>query len=155
MRLILQRVSKSSVRVDEAIVDEIGKGILCFIGIGREDTLEDVDYCCQRLLWPDNEDKAWKTSAISNGFEILIVSQFTLHGYFSGNKPNFHLAMAPKPAKELYDQFCCKVREMHTAKVAEGVFGANTEVSLTNDGPVTMTVDSKERKPSKTAISKA
>ncbi len=145
-------------------------------------------------MWPDEKGAAWKTSVASNGYEVLLISQFTLHGYFSGNKPDFHLAskyfslvshiyyrivesniwyivlVAPGPAKEYFDSFCNRVRTSHSSdKVAEGVFGAMMEVSLVriymytvyvveimesctsqvNDGPVTMNIDSKERKPSK------
>uniref|UniRef100_K3WUV9 D-aminoacyl-tRNA deacylase n=1 Tax=Globisporangium ultimum (strain ATCC 200006 / CBS 805.95 / DAOM BR144) TaxID=431595 RepID=K3WUV9_GLOUD len=154
MRVVLQRVTSASVRVEGEVVGQIGRGLLCLVGIGRDDTEEDAEFCCRRLLncriWPDAKDTPWKTSVLSNGFEVLLVSQFTLHGYFSGNKPDFHLSMAPTPAKEFFDKFCARVRAAHTAdKVAEGVFGAYMEVSLVNDGPITMTIDSKEKKAAK------
>ncbi|GLD95341.1 hypothetical protein PINS_up003985 [Pythium insidiosum] len=154
MRVVLQRVTGASVRVDGEVVGQIGKGLVCLVGITREDTEEDAEFCCRRLLnarlWPDEKDTAWKSSVVSNGYEVLLVSQFTLYGYFQGNKPDFHLAMAPAPAKEFYHAFCDRVRAAHSAdKVAEGVFGAMMEVSLVNDGPVTMTIDSRDRKGSK------
>ncbi|TMW62914.1 hypothetical protein Poli38472_005532 [Pythium oligandrum] len=154
MRVVLQRVTSGSVRVDGEIVGQIGKGLVCLVGIGRDDTEDDAEFCCRRLLnarlWPDDKGAAWKTSVASNGYEVLLVSQFTLHGYFAGNKPDFHLAMAPAPAKELFDSFCDRVRRTHVSdKVAEGVFGAMMEVALVNDGPVTMCIDSKDRKGTK------
>ncbi|RLN88403.1 hypothetical protein BBJ28_00004304 [Nothophytophthora sp. Chile5] len=95
-------------------------------------------------LWPDEADRPWRTSVKSNDLELLLVSQFTLHGYFSGNKPDFHLSsrfpihqfrqcrrLAPEPAKIFFDAFCERVRREHIPdKVAEGVFGAYMEVSI-------------------------
>ncbi|EGZ17147.1 hypothetical protein PHYSODRAFT_351116 [Phytophthora sojae] len=154
MKVLMQRVTSASVRVEGKVVGEIGKGLLCFVGIGHDDTEDDAEWCCRRLLnahlWPDESDRAWKTSLKSNGYEVLVVSQFTLHGQFAGNKPDFHLAMGPGPAKEFYDAFCDRVRREHVPeKVAEGVFGAYMEVSIVNDGPVTMQINSKDRKPAK------
>ncbi|KAJ0412818.1 hypothetical protein ATCC90586_002448 [Pythium insidiosum] len=179
MRVVLQRVTSASVRVDGEVVGQIGKGLVCLVGITRDDTEEDAEFCCRRLLglvclvgitrddteedaefccrrllnarlWEDDKGTSWKSSVISNGYEVLLVSQFTLYGFFQGNKPDFHLAMAPAPAKEFYHAFCDRVRAAHSAdKVAEGIFGAMMEVSLVNDGPVTMTIDSRDRKGSK------
>ncbi|KAJ0410357.1 hypothetical protein P43SY_002689 [Pythium insidiosum] len=154
MRVVLQRVTNASVRVDGEVVGQIGKGLVCLVGITRDDTEEDAEFCCRRLLnarlWEDEKGTSWKSSVISNGYEVLLVSQFTLYGFFQGNKPDFHLAMAPAPAKEFYHAFCDRVRAAHSAdKVAEGIFGAMMEVSLVNDGPVTMTIDSRDRKGSK------
>lgn len=130
MKVLMQRVTSASVRVEGKVVGEIGKGLLCFVGIGHDDTEDDAEWCCRRLLvqnrtvsqhgrplnypltnpnamppcgymltlfknahlWPDESDRAWKTSLKSNGYEVLVVSQFTLHGQFAGNKPDFHLA---------------------------------------------------------------
>ncbi|RLN44896.1 hypothetical protein BBJ29_001823 [Phytophthora kernoviae] len=154
MRVVMQRVTSASVRVEGEVVGKIGKGLLCLVGIGTDDTEEDSEFCCRRLLnarlWPDENERAWRTSVKSNDLEVLLVSQFTLHGYFSGNKPDFHLSMSPAKAKEFFDAFCDRVRREHdTEKVAEGVFGAYMEVSLVNDGPITMQIDSKNRKPTK------
>ncbi|RQM16431.1 hypothetical protein DD237_003359 [Peronospora effusa] len=154
MKVIMQRVTNASVRVEGEIVGHIGKGLLCFVGIGHEDTEEDAEWCCRRLLnarlWPEASGRAWKMSLKSHEYEVLLVSQFTLHGQFLGNKPDFHLSMKPEMAKEFYEAFCDRVRREYVAdKVAEGKFGAYMEVSIVNDGPVTMQIDSKDRKPTK------
>uniref|UniRef100_A0AAV1TNG8 D-aminoacyl-tRNA deacylase n=1 Tax=Peronospora matthiolae TaxID=2874970 RepID=A0AAV1TNG8_9STRA len=154
MRLVLQRVTSASVCVTGETVGQIGHGLLCFVGIGHDDTDEDAEWCCRRLLnarlWPDESGKPWKASIKSQGYEVLLVSQFTLHGQLVGNKPDFHLSMKPELAKQFYDAFCDRVRREYVAdKVADGKFGAWMEVSIVNDGPVTMQIDSKVRKPSK------
>ncbi|ETI45169.1 D-tyrosyl-tRNA(Tyr) deacylase [Phytophthora nicotianae CJ01A1] len=151
MKVVMQRVTSASVRVEGNVVGQIGKGLLCFVGIGHDDTEDDAEWCCRRLLnarlWPDEAERAWRKSLKDNDYEVLLVSQFTLHGQFAGNKPDFHLSMAPKPAKEFYDAFCDRVRREYIAdKVAEGEFGAYMEVSIVNDGPVTMQINSKDRK---------
>ncbi|DAZ94650.1 TPA: hypothetical protein N0F65_000930 [Lagenidium giganteum] len=150
MRVVLQRVTSGSVTVEGSVVGQIGRGLVCLVGIGRDDTEEDAEFCCRRLLnarlWPDAKGAQWKTSVLSNDLEVLLVSQFTLHGFFQGNKPDFHLSMSPGPAKEFFDQFVARVgREHKPEKVAQGVFGAYMEVALVNDGPVTMMIDSKDR----------
>ncbi|EEY61053.1 D-Tyr-tRNA(Tyr) deacylase [Phytophthora infestans T30-4] len=151
MKVVMQRVTSASVRVEGNVVGQIGNGLLCFVGIGHDDTEDDAEWCCRRLLnarlWPDEAERAWRKSLKDNDYEVLVVSQFTLHGQFAGNKPDFHLSMAPKPAKVFYDAFCDRVRRDYVAdKVAEGEFGAYMEVSIVNDGPVTMQINSKDRK---------
>ncbi|CAK4079046.1 unnamed protein product [Aphanomyces euteiches] len=151
MKLVIQRVTSGCVKVEEQVVGSIGKGLVCLVGIGKDDTEEDADWCCRRILnsrlWPNEAGRAWSTSALQNNYQVLMVSQFTLHGYLNGNKPDFHLAMSPEPAKALFDNLVQRVRDAHTApeQVQEGVFGAYMEVSLVNDGPVTLNLDSKVR----------
>ncbi|CAH0482690.1 unnamed protein product [Peronospora belbahrii] len=154
MKVIMQRVTSASVRVEGKTVGEIQKGLLCFLGIGNDDTEDDAEWCCRRLLnarlWPDESGKPWKRSVKSCEHDVLLVSQFTLHGQFAGNKPDFHLSMKHEPARKFYDAFCDRVRREYIAdKVAEGEFGAYMEVFIVNDGPVTMEINSKDRKPTK------
>ncbi|KDO35692.1 D-tyrosyl-tRNA(Tyr) deacylase [Saprolegnia parasitica CBS 223.65] len=152
MKLVIQRVTSGGVKVDGQTVGSISKGVVCLVGIGRDDTEDDAEWCCRRILnarlWPNDDGKAWMTSVLQNNYGVLMVSQFTLHGYMNGNKPDFHLSMAPEPAKELFDNLVARVRKAHVApeQVQEGVFGAYMEVSLVGDGPVTMNLDSKVRK---------
>ncbi|OQR84059.1 D-Tyr-tRNA(Tyr) deacylase [Achlya hypogyna] len=154
MKLVIQRVTSGGVKVDGQTVGSISKGVVCLVGIGRDDTEEDAEWCCRRILnarlWPSAEGKPWMTSVLQNNFQVLMVSQFTLHGYMNGNKPDFHLSsrLSPEPAKELFDNLVAKVRKAHTApeQVQEGVFGAYMEVDIAGDGPVTMNLDSKARK---------
>ncbi|TDH66695.1 hypothetical protein CCR75_001589 [Bremia lactucae] len=151
MKVMMQRVISACVRVEGEIVGEITQGLLCFVGIGHDDTEDDAEWCCRRLLnarlWPGESNRPWKTSLKDNGYEVLLVSQFTLHGQFAGNKPDFHLSMASTPARVFYDAFCKRVRCAYVnEKVAEGTFGAYMEVSIVNDGPVTMQLNSKDRK---------
>ncbi|KAI9912932.1 hypothetical protein PsorP6_005593 [Peronosclerospora sorghi] len=150
MKILLQRVTSAAVRVEDKVVGEIKKGVLCFVGIGCDDTEEDAAWCCRRLLnarlWPDDSGRAWKMSVRSKEYQVLLVSQFTLHAQFSGNKPDFHRSMKNEPAKKFYDEFCDRVRREYAAdKVAEGEFAAYMEVSIVNDGPVTMLIDSRAR----------
>ncbi|RLO01703.1 hypothetical protein DYB28_006856 [Aphanomyces astaci] len=152
MKLVVQRVTSGCVRVDEKAVGSISKGLVCLVGIGRDDTEDDAEWCCRRILnarlWPNEDGKPWMTSALQNNFQVLLVSQFTLHGYLAGNKPDFHLAMPPEPAKALFDNLVSRVRTAHASpeQVQEGVFGAYMEVSIVGDGPVTLNLDSKVRK---------
>ncbi|OQS02669.1 D-Tyr-tRNA(Tyr) deacylase [Thraustotheca clavata] len=152
MKLVMQRVTSGAVKVDGQTVGSISKGLVCLVGIGRDDTEEDAEWICRRILnsrlWPNAEGKPWMSSLLQNNFQVLMVSQFTLHGYMNGNKPDFHLSMSPEPAKVLFDNLVQRVRNAHNSpeQVQEGVFGAYMEVSIVNDGPVTMNLDSKSRK---------
>lgn len=132
MKLIVQRVSSAKVK-SKNIKNTIEKGIVCLIGIGRNDTQEDIEYCTRKLvncrIFEDENGKSWMNSVKSSNLELLLISQFTLFGYLSGNKLDFHLAMEPKRAKEMYNQFCTLVRK-ETPNVKEGEFGALMEVSL-------------------------
>ncbi|RHY04035.1 hypothetical protein DYB36_010231, partial [Aphanomyces astaci] len=89
MKLVVQRVTSGCVRVDEKAVGSISKGLVCLVGIGRDDTEDDAEWCCRRILnarlWPNDDGKPWMTSALQNNFQVLLVSQFTLHGYLAGN----------------------------------------------------------------------
>ncbi|RHX98533.1 hypothetical protein DYB25_012743, partial [Aphanomyces astaci] len=146
MKLVVQRVTSGCVRVDEKAVGSISKGLVCLVGIGRDDTEDDAEWCCRRILnarlWPNEDGKPWMTSALQNNFQVLLVSQFTLHGLM------IFFAVPPEPAKALFDNLVSRVRTAHASpeQVQEGVFGAYMEVSIVGDGPVTLNLDSKVRK---------
>ncbi len=151
MRLILQRVTSASVTVAREPVAAIGEGLMVLCGITAGDTPEDAKWCAAKLLslrlWPSAAGKPWAESAKSQGFEVLLVSQFTLHAILKGNKPDFHTSMAPDAAKPFFESFCAQVEQMHPGKVQQGIFGASMAVTLTNDGPVTITIDSETMSP--------
>ena len=170
MRVIIQRVTRASVSVGGEVVSSIGKGLLCLVGIGAGDTAAvDGAYLARKIvnarLWPKSgaaDAPAWSKSAKQNGYQVLLVSQFTLHGFLKGNKPDYHLSMPPAAARDLFAEFVALVEgEMYgwtrdkggkkiakpapsdpsQRQVLEGVFGAMMAVELVNDGPVTLQLD--------------
>lgn len=148
MRAIIQRVSKAKVEVDSKVTGEIGLGFLVLIGVEDADTEEDCDYLVRKIvnmrIFEDDQQKMNVSLKDADG-DILSISQFTLHANTKkGNRPSFVAAAKPDFANELYEQFNEKVRAQGI-KVETGVFGAHMEVSLVNDGPVTITLDSKNR----------
>ena len=149
MRVILQRVQEASVTVDEKIVGEIGSGLLLFVGIEDEDTDEDIEWLCGKIpkmrIFNDEEGKM-NHSVKDVGGGLLAVSQFTLHASVKkGNRPSFMGAARPEFAIPMYEKFI-KVLEITSGlDVATGEFGAEMQVSLINDGPVTIFIDSKNR----------
>lgn len=151
MRAVVQRVKSASVTVDGKLVSQIGPGLLCLAGLKDGDTKDDAEFISRRLLnarlWPSADGKkSWDQSVVQKGYEVLLVSQFTLFGLMKGNKPDFHIAMPPSQAQEAYSNFVGLVRSSYLAdKVQDGVFGAMMEVQLVNDGPVTMAFDSEKR----------
>lgn len=140
MKALIQRVTHSKVEVNNITVGEIDQGLLVFIGIEKADEKPQIDKMIKRLLsyrvFYDNEDKMnLSISDIKGG--ILVVSQFTLAAdTSSGTRPGFSTAKAPAEAKALYDYFLIQISAQH-APVQSGEFGADMQVSLTNDGPVT------------------
>lgn len=149
MKLVIQRVSDASVKVDGKIVGQIKKGFMVLFGVTHTDTKEDADYLAKKLLnlrvFRDENDKMNLALKDING-ELLIISQFTLYADCShGNRPSFIGAAKPEQANELYEYFCDKCSESGF-NVEKGIFGAEMKVSLLNDGPVTIIMDSNERK---------
>ncbi|OCT47752.1 D-tyrosyl-tRNA(Tyr) deacylase [Cladophialophora carrionii] len=161
MKAILQRVLSSSVTVNDQLVSSIGKGILVLAAIGPNDTRRDADSMASKIvkmkLWPDESGSHWKKSVKDVEGEILCVSQFTLMANTrKGNKPDFHGAAKPEFAKELYDYFVNRVRELHGVdRVSDGVFQAMMQVALVNDGPVTIEIDTSPPKKDTPTISEA
>lgn len=149
MRIVIQRVSEAAVVIDGVVNGAIGKGLLVLAGIEGDDTADDVNWLVQKLvqmrIFQDAEGKM-NASLMDIDGELLIISQFTLHASTKkGNRPGFSRAARPEQAIPLYELF---IRECETAtgkKVATGIFGADMKVSLVNDGPVTITMDSKNR----------
>lgn len=148
MRVVIQRVSQAKVIVDSETVGKIKKGFLLLVGVEEADTEEDVDYLVRKVvnmrIFEDDQEKMNRSLKDVDG-EILSISQFTLHADTKkGNRPSFIAAAKPDKAKELYEQFNQKLKANELI-VETGVFGAHMEVALTNDGPVTILVDSKNK----------
>ncbi|MCB0549270.1 MAG: D-tyrosyl-tRNA(Tyr) deacylase [Phaeodactylibacter sp.] len=147
MRIILQRVSEASVTVNDKTVGEIGPGLLVLLGIEDEDTDEDIEWLCNKIakmrIFNDEEGKMNLSVKDVDG-ELLVVSQFTLHASVKkGNRPSFIRAARPEFAIPMYEKFI-KVLEITAGRdVQSGEFGAEMLVRLANDGPVTISVDSK------------
>lgn len=144
MKLVVQRVKKANVVVDEKEVGAIGKGFLVLLGVTHNDTKEIADYLvsklCKLRVFEDDDGKMNLNINDVNG-ELLIVSQFTLYADCTGgNRPSFINAAKPEYANELYEYFCNKCKETGI-NVQKGVFGADMKVSLLNDGPVTIILE--------------
>jgi len=149
MRAVVQRVTSASVTVGDELVSSIGRGLLVLIGIGSDDVAADIETLTKKILtlrmWPDPEtDDAWKKNVKDIDGELLCVSQFTLMANtVKGNKPDYHRAMAPELSRVMYSTVIQKLGAGYDpARIKDGKFGAMMNVSLTNDGPVTFTLDS-------------
>ena len=141
MRLLIQRVSDASVEVSGETVGSIGKGLLVFVGFGKKSAERDIPWMVEKLnglrIFPDSEGHMNLNIHETSG-EILVVSQFTLYGSCQkGRRPSFEPAMPPGEAEMFYDRFVQLLRESFGPTIQTGVFGADMQVSLTNDGPVT------------------
>jgi D-tyrosyl-tRNA(Tyr) deacylase len=148
MRIVIQRVSEASVKIEGEIISAIQNGFLVLLGIETEDTKDEADYLIQKLInlrvFSDTEGKMNLSLADVKG-DLLIVSQFTLHAATKkGNRPSYIKAARPEQAIPLYDYFLSKTKSQFSGKVLSGEFGADMKVSLVNDGPVTIIIDSKE-----------
>ncbi|MBP7506927.1 MAG: D-tyrosyl-tRNA(Tyr) deacylase [Prolixibacteraceae bacterium] len=149
MRVIIQRVSEASVTVDKKIVSEIKKGLLVLVGIEDADSKEDIEWLSKKIvqlrIFPDDEGVMNKSVTDANG-DIIVVSQFTLHALTKkGNRPSYIKASKPEIAIPLYEKFCKTLSADLGKSVGRGVFGAHMDVSLINDGPVTIWIDSKNK----------
>jgi len=149
MRIVIQRVSEASVRINGTIKGEIGEGLVILLGIEHEDTQEDADWLIQKVLqlriFSDEEGKMnWSIQDVKGRF--LVISQFTLHASTKkGNRPSYIRAARPETAIPLYNYFLEKLESFAGTKVERGAFGADMKVALINDGPVTISIDSKNR----------
>lgn len=150
MRAVIQRVSEARVTIDGAVVGEIGQGFVVLLGIHEEDGLEDVSYLVRKIsmmrVFEDDEGKMNRSLAsLADGGAILSISQFTLYADTKkGNRPSFVKAARPEVAIPLYEAFNEQLREAGLT-VATGEFGADMKVSLVNDGPVTIIIDTREK----------
>uniref|UniRef100_A0AC34FL92 D-aminoacyl-tRNA deacylase n=1 Tax=Panagrolaimus sp. ES5 TaxID=591445 RepID=A0AC34FL92_9BILA len=151
MRAVLQRVTHASVRIGEELASEISKGLCVLVGITHDDTAEDSEFIIRKILnlrlFEDPESgKKWDKSVKDLGLDVLVVSQFTLYGLLKGNKLDYHRAMEPTKAKEFYEKFYQDLQKAHIpVNVKDGEFGAMMSVGISNDGPVTIVVDSKDK----------
>ena len=149
MRVVLQRVRKAQVIIEEKESEEIGNGILILLGIEMADHLEDVDWLVNKVLNLrifNDKNGVMNCSLIDNGGELMIISQFTLMAATNkGNRPSYISAANHKHAIPLYNYFIKKADSILKSKVATGDFGANMKVTLENDGPVTILIDSKNK----------
>ena len=148
MKIVIQRVSQAEVKVDGKIVGEISKGLLLLVGIDEDDKKTDADWLVQKILnlriFGDENDKLNLSVTDING-EILCISQFTLIAdYKKGNRPSFIKAAKPDKAIPLFDYFKNEISKSGL-KTESGIFGADMKVSLLNDGPVTIVMDSKTK----------
>lgn len=149
MRVVVQRVSHASVSIGGELCSEIGKGLLLLVGIGRHDADEELSWMIRKIAnLRIFEDAAGKMnlSVKDIGGSILAVSQFTLYADSSrGNRPGFSEAAPPETASPLFDRFVDRLREESGCTVGTGRFGADMQVSLLNDGPVTILLESPKR----------
>lgn len=149
MRVLIQRASEASVKIDGKIHGEINRGLVVLLGIETEDTHDDINWLVRKLIalriFSDQDGKMNDSIADVNG-EFLVISQFTLHASTKkGNRPSYIKAARPEVAIPLYETFIETLRKESNLKVATGEFGADMKVQLINDGPVTIWVDSKNR----------
>lgn len=147
MRTVVQRVTRADVSIDNNIVGKIDKGLMVLLGISDKDTVGDINYIIDKIINLrifEDENEKLNLSLIDLGLELLVVSQFTLYGDCrKGRRPSFTEAASPIDAKALYDLFVSKCIEKGI-KPETGVFGEDMQVSLVNDGPVTIILDSKK-----------
>ncbi len=143
MRCVIQKVNYSTVEVDKKIVGKIDRGLNVLVGFTDTDTIEDLKYCVKKItnlrIFEDSND-VMNLSVLDVGGEILCISQFTLYGDTTkGNRPSYIKALSGDKASPLYDQFCDMLNEVvHTER---GIFGADMKVTILNDGPATIIID--------------
>lgn len=149
MRLLIQRVRHASVAIDSRLRSSIGAGLLVFVGIEQDDRDEDVEWLAGKLVRLrifDDRQGVMNCSVTDTGGEVLVVSQFTLHASTRrGNRPSYVRAAGEAVARPLYERFVLRVGELLGREAATGEFGADMQVELTNDGPVTIWMDSRNK----------
>ena len=149
MRVVVQKVKNASVKVNNHLVGEIKNGLVVLAGYESLDSMEDISWMVQKIIkmriFEDSENRLNFSVLDVNG-EILLISQFTLHASVKkGNRPSYIKAADSKKAKLMYDQTISEFETVLKRKISTGKFGANMEVSLVNNGPVTLTIDSKKK----------
>ena len=149
MRVVVQKVKNASVKVNNQLVGEIKNGLVVLAGYEPSDSEEDISWMVQKIIkmriFEDSENKL-NLSVLDVNEEILLVSQFTLHASLKkGNRPSYIKAADSKKAKQMYNQTISEFENILKRKISTGKFGANMEVSLVNNGPVTITIDSKKK----------
>ncbi len=149
MRIVIQRVSHASVTINQQVKSSIGMGFLILLGIGKDDTEEDINWLVKKIIGLrifDDEMGVMNRSIMDINGEILVVSQFTLMAsYKKGNRPSWIHAAPHELSIPLYNRFCDALSEAMGKPVATGEFGADMKVELLNDGPVTICMDTKNK----------
>ena len=149
MKILIQRVKRASVTVNNELISLIDKGLLVFVGIGEEDNDEDIQWLSKKIAnirLFDDENGVMNKSVIDIDGEVLAVSQFTLMASTKkGNRPSYIKAARPEISVPLYEKFCEEIELAINKPIKQGVFGADMKVDLLNDGPVTIFIDSKNR----------
>ena len=147
MRLVIQRVTRASVTIDNQLHSQVGQGLMVLVGVREGDTLDDVKWLAAKtasLRIFDDEAGVMNRSIIDAGGEVLAVSQFTLNASTKkGNRPSYIHAAGHDVAVPLYELYCSELERLTGKEVKRGVFGADMQVSLINDGPVTIIIDSR------------
>lgn len=150
MIALIQRVNHASVHIDKQLYSKIDDGILVLLGISENDNIEDIEWLASKIVNLrifDDESGIMNKSCIEMNHNLLVISQFTLHARTKkGNRPSYIDAAKPEIAEPLYNQFVDYLEEITNQKIQTGVFGANMQVELCNDGPVTIIIDSKNRR---------
>jgi D-tyrosyl-tRNA(Tyr) deacylase len=149
MRLVIQRVLKTQLKINEEVYSQIGPGLLILLGIEDADSMEDIEWLCSKIstlrIFGDEEGKLNLDVNQING-EVMVVSQFTLFASTKkGNRPSFLRSAKPDVAIPLYENFINKLGTLISKPIQTGQFGADMKIELVNDGPVTITIDSKNR----------
>lgn len=149
MRIIIQRVSHASVEIDNKVYSKINNGLLLLLGITNDDNQDDIEYIINKTInlriFNDDEGKM-NLSIKDKGYDILLISQFTLYANTrKGNRPSYINAAKPDIAIPLYESFITSIESIMGKSICTGVFGADMKVSLLNDGPVTIAIDSKNK----------
>jgi D-aminoacyl-tRNA deacylase len=149
MRAVIQRVRRASVEVEQEMVSQIGRGLLVLLGVESADSLDDIAWLAGKIarlrIFPD-QNGAMNLSVQEIAGDLLVVSQFTLFASTrKGNRPSFIAAAAPDQANKLYQEFCRQLKTQVAKPVQRGIFGANMQIDLVNDGPVTICMDTKRR----------
>ncbi len=149
MRVVIQRVTQASVKVENAIVGSITNGLLVLLGIEDADTFEDIQWLSNKIVNLrifNDEQGVMNKSLLDVGGEVLLISQFTLHASTKkGKRPSYIKASKPSVAIPLYEQAIAQLEKELQKNIQTGIFGADMKVSLLNDGPVTIVIDSKNR----------
>jgi len=149
MRVVVQRVSRASVTVEDKVVSEIESGLLILLGIQNEDSQDDIEWLTRKianLRIFNDENGIMNRSVVETNGDAIVVSQFTLHASTKkGNRPGYIKAARPDVAVPLYEQFVVQLEKELGRKVGTGIFGTDMKVSLLNAGPVTISIDTKNK----------
>ncbi|MBE6176484.1 MAG: D-tyrosyl-tRNA(Tyr) deacylase [Rikenellaceae bacterium] len=149
MRILLQRVTEAKCRIEGEVFSQIGRGLVVLVGIGNDESDEDIAWLTKKLVQLrifDDSEGVMNLSVQDVLGEVMIISQFTLHAMTKkGNRPSWIKAAPESISRPLYESFVQSVEQALGRKVATGCFGADMKIELTNDGPVTIWIDSKNR----------